>query len=110
MLRATVTPDRFYQDEVAVPLTFTITLAGEPLDEPYADLVLVADEDEFELEHVGGGTYRYVTQLNDFNTGGDPTRRVSCYIRMDNDDSYGEELWLTDEFPIYVIQRPSENL
>jgi hypothetical protein len=71
--------------------------------------VLVADGNEFELEAVGDGVYQYVTEAGDFTTV-DPTKRISCFIRMDNNDTYGDEVWLTEEFPIYVILRPTENL
>lgn len=111
MLKATVTPDRIYQDEIAIRLVFVITLNGNPVDEPYADFVLVTDEGEFELTPTDNdGEFEYTTETGDFTTGGDPTKRISCYIRMDNDDTYGDELWLTDEFPIYAILAPSENL
>lgn len=110
MLKVTASPDRIYQDEIAVPLIFTVTdLNDEPRDVTYADFTLVADGVEFVLEPTGNpGELKYVTAADDFTTT-DPTRRISCFIREDN-DPYGTETFLSDEFPLYVILVPTENL
>lgn len=116
MLRVTTSPSpiQFYQDEVAVPLRFTLRDAdGELVDTTYRAFTLIVafdGESEFPLDPTGEpGELEYITEAGAFNTGGDPTKRLSAYITMDADYPY-DEVWISDEFPIYVVAAPTENL
>jgi hypothetical protein len=110
VLKVTVAPTQFYQDEIAVPLIFTVTnLDGTPRDVTYATFTLVADGVEYALDPTGNpGELTYVTVGGEFTTIY-PTKRISCYIREEN-DPYGDETFLSDEFPMYVVLKPTENL
>lgn len=114
MLSVIVSPDptRFYQDEVGVELKVTISLDGVLLDLTYAEVTLIVEDNPnspFTLDPTGNeGEAKYITLPGDFNTNGDPTRQYGAHVKFVSD--IYDETFLSDEFPIYVVQQPTLNL
>ena len=111
MLKVTVAPTQFYQDEVGVELTFTITLNGEPVDMTYAEVTLEVDgnpNSPFDLNPTALGVASYVTQVGDFSANGAPTWQYAAHVKFISD--IADETFLSDEFSIYVVLKPTLTL
>jgi len=103
-------PTQLFQDEFGVTLTFEIKLYGLPLDITYATVTLEVDgnpNSPFTLTPTTNiGEAKYVTKSGDFSAQGSPTWQYPAHVKFV--DAYDE--FLSDEFSIYAVLKPTLNL